>query len=115
MSFKDELARSLTDTETRLAQRRFQSEIEMAIDALQSIRLFRNHFASSRPAILHIQSVVKMLHGLNQDAGPYGGLLHNLADAISKTYLSQPASAVTGEPSSEPASEEPRKTEPRER
>ncbi len=70
-----------------------RDEIETAIRALESIRLFRDHYASSGPGAEHIQQVVTMLltQGARRQMGMYGGLLTNMADAISKAYLNRPA------------------------
>ncbi|MBI3710990.1 MAG: hypothetical protein HY246_25375 [Proteobacteria bacterium] len=93
-------------------------EIEIAIGTLRSIALFQEYYANSRPTVQHIQEMIRMLRRgwvaeQSAKSGPYGGLLYNLADAIAKAYLSQPAAVILGEAekSELPA---PEKSEPRE-
>ncbi|MGQ0664375.1 MAG: hypothetical protein ACT4P2_12525 [Pseudomonadota bacterium] len=59
----------------RQMDRRARSEIDIAIDVLRSIYLFREHYGSARPQKLHVQSLVTMLHTgwraeQDRDAGP---------------------------------------------
>lgn len=65
------------------------NEIDVAICALQSIKLFHDHYGPSTPSIKHIQEVIQMLdhQGKRNKMGPYGGLLVNIADAISRTFF----------------------------
>lgn len=74
-------------------------DIEMAIRALNSVAFFRTHYASGTKSVEAVQEIVSVLlvQGELEKRGRFGGLLTNLADAISKAYLDRPAFLPTKE------------------
>ena len=70
-----------------------RAQHEVVADALAAVRLYRGHFASAQPSPDRVREIVEMLQALGKqhDMGKHGSILTTAADAISKTYLNEPA------------------------
>ena len=60
--------------------------IDKAIAALEAVYLIRETFASSDQAVRRIQDVAEMLDMRDVGGGEFGGICHNVAEAILKAY-----------------------------
>ena len=63
-------------------------QFNSALDAIQAVRLIREHFASTTDAADRISDVCKMLEDADANSNVVNGLRTNIAGAIRKTYIS---------------------------
>lgn len=67
-----------------------KTDLDRCIGALQAVHFIQNSYASGVEGAKRVEEICRELARHDDGMGPHGGICKNVADAISKAFLSRP-------------------------